>query len=301
MNDYKYILICGTQKAGTTSLFQYLADHPDICPSSVKETGFFLEPTYPFYKPRAFQYINGIDQINHYFTSCNHQKIRLEGTPSYLYSLKAPFFIRESLPDVLLLFMLREPVSRLISLYRYLRQIGFIDYKLSFEEFVQAQINVHEWSGFNSLYSGRYSEYLPNYFKIFHSEEIKVYKFTDLINTPREILTTICYLSNTDSSFYENYNFAIHNPSYGVRNHHVHHLYLKIGEQFSRSKYPTMPRLRYFLHAIRIKWDKVYNPLNLKRDSTILITDHTKAFLEDFYGGETKALADILGLKKFSW
>lgn len=114
MSEYKYILICGVQKAGTTSLFQYLADHPDICPSSVKETGFFLEPTYPFYKPRAFQYINGFDQINYYFTSCNHKKIRLEGTPSYLYSSKAPSYIKESLPDVLSIFMLREPVSRSI-------------------------------------------------------------------------------------------------------------------------------------------------------------------------------------------
>jgi hypothetical protein len=254
MSEYKYILICGVQKAGTTSLFQYLADHPDICPSSVKETGFFLEPTYPFYKPREFQYINGIDQINHYFTSCNHKKIRLEGTPSYLYSSKAPIYIKESLPDVLLIFMLREPVSRLISLYRYLRQIGLIDYKLSFDEFVHAQANEHEWTGFNSLFSGRYSVYLPNYLKIFSPEEIKVFKFTDLINNPRDLLTKICNIVNIDSAFYDDYGFAIHNPSFGVRNYHIHHMYLKIGEQFSRSKYPTRPRLRNILLRVRKKW-----------------------------------------------
>jgi hypothetical protein len=301
MSEYKYILICGVQKAGTTSLFQYLADHPDICPSSVKETGFFLEPTYPFYKPRTVQYVNGIDKINHYFTSCNHKKIRLEGTPSYLYSSKAPQYIKESLPDVLLIFMLREPVSRLISLYRYLRQIGVIDYKLSFDEFVDAQINVHEWPGFNSLYSGRYSEYLPNYFNIFSADEIKIFKFSDLINNPRDILGSICDLVNIDFTFYNNYRFAIHNPSFGVRNYQIHHLYLKLGEQFSIRKYSTKPRLRNILLRVRKKWDKLYNPINLKKDSKVSISEQTRAFLEDFYKDEDKALADILGLKNFSW
>ena len=301
MSDFKYILICGTQKAGTTSLFQYLADHPDICPSSVKETGFFLEPTYSFYKPRVYQYINGIEQFNHYFTACNQQRIRLEGTPSYLYSLKAPLFIRESLPDVLLLFMLREPISRLISLYRYLRQIALIDYKLSFDEFVQAQINVQKWTGFNSLYSGRYSEYLPNYFKIFSSEELKVYKFTELINSPQKILMSICNSMNIDPSIYEKYGFAVHNQSFGVRNYHIHNLYLKIGEQFSRSKYPTKPRLQSFLQAIKGNWDKIYNPINLMRESPVAISDQTRSFLEEFYGGEVEALSRILGSEEFSW
>ena len=37
------VIIGGTQKAGTTSLFRYLADHPSVCPSSIKEVDFFLK------------------------------------------------------------------------------------------------------------------------------------------------------------------------------------------------------------------------------------------------------------------
>ena len=37
------VIIAGTQKAGTTSLFRYLADHPSVCPSSIKEVDFFLK------------------------------------------------------------------------------------------------------------------------------------------------------------------------------------------------------------------------------------------------------------------
>ena len=36
------VIIAGTQKAGTTSLFRYLAGHPAVCHSSTKEVDFFL-------------------------------------------------------------------------------------------------------------------------------------------------------------------------------------------------------------------------------------------------------------------
>ena len=38
-----YIIISGTSKAATTSLFKYVADHPEVCPSYVKQTNYFLD------------------------------------------------------------------------------------------------------------------------------------------------------------------------------------------------------------------------------------------------------------------
>lgn len=45
--DHQYLIIGGTPKAGTTSLYKWLSDHPDVCPSSLKETRFFLDWDYP--------------------------------------------------------------------------------------------------------------------------------------------------------------------------------------------------------------------------------------------------------------
>ena len=42
-----FLIIAGASKAGTTSVFNYLANHPQICASVAKETRFFLDLDYP--------------------------------------------------------------------------------------------------------------------------------------------------------------------------------------------------------------------------------------------------------------
>ena len=47
LSDHRFLIIGGTSKAGTTSVFNYLASHPQICASEEKETRFFLDLDYP--------------------------------------------------------------------------------------------------------------------------------------------------------------------------------------------------------------------------------------------------------------
>ena len=42
MTDVPFLVMVGTYRSGTTSLFRYLSDHPQVAPSSLKETGYFL-------------------------------------------------------------------------------------------------------------------------------------------------------------------------------------------------------------------------------------------------------------------
>lgn len=53
--EKKFIIIGGTSKAGTTSLYRYLSDHPMISQSKLKETGFFLDGFYKKESKYAFQ------------------------------------------------------------------------------------------------------------------------------------------------------------------------------------------------------------------------------------------------------
>lgn len=45
--NHRFGIIGGGSKAGTTSVFNYLADHPEICAADAKETRFFLDADYP--------------------------------------------------------------------------------------------------------------------------------------------------------------------------------------------------------------------------------------------------------------
>src|SRR3954453_7759178 len=72
------VLIAGVNKAGTTSLFVSLSEHPRVAPSAVKETRFFLPARYGKTVPPE-------DVYDQYFTVLPDTRARLEATPSYFY------------------------------------------------------------------------------------------------------------------------------------------------------------------------------------------------------------------------
>ena len=71
-------IIAGVNKAGTTSLFVSLSTHPDVAPSSIKETSYFLPPRYG--EPLASASV-----WEGYFAHAGERAVRLEATPSYFY------------------------------------------------------------------------------------------------------------------------------------------------------------------------------------------------------------------------
>ena len=104
-------IIIGAAKAGTTSLYALLDRHPDIFMPAHKEPEFFA---------RDDHYAKGIDSYATLFEGATpHQQV---GEASTLYSL-APFFghtagrIKAHLPQVKLIYVMREPVARAYSFY----------------------------------------------------------------------------------------------------------------------------------------------------------------------------------------
>ena len=134
--DYRYLIVGGTTKAATTSLFAYLADHPAICAATYKETRFFLSSDYPL--PSKYRYKGNIEEYNVLFSDSDETQLRMESTPDYLYCEEARERIATSLPYAKLAFSLREPISRLISWYRFAKQIGKLPQTLNFDAYVES-------------------------------------------------------------------------------------------------------------------------------------------------------------------
>src|SRR6266513_2759700 len=96
--NYKFLIIGGTSKAGTTSVFNYLTNHPQIC-SFTKETRFFLDTDYPLPSDKRYEK-NGPEAYLSFFESGGYQPSenwRLEATPDYLYSPSTAHAIRKTL------------------------------------------------------------------------------------------------------------------------------------------------------------------------------------------------------------
>src|SRR6185503_15252511 len=103
------LIIGGVHKAGTTSVFTYLSQHPDVCASSVKEIGFFMPLKYGEQLPSLQEYAQ-------YFSNCvSSKRYLLEASPSYIYGKEviAERIKKELGVSIKLIFILRNPADRL--------------------------------------------------------------------------------------------------------------------------------------------------------------------------------------------
>ena len=106
-------IIGGVQKGGTSWMCRTLKRHPQIFMSEKKELEFFWKDSL---------YARGLDWYGEHFRDAGGAKALGEATPSYLYSEVAPERIARALPDVKLIFSLRNPIDRAYSAYWHNRR-----------------------------------------------------------------------------------------------------------------------------------------------------------------------------------
>lgn len=218
MNKNPNLIIAGVNKAGTTSLFAYLSAHPDIFPSSIKETCYFLplrynQPLAPFEK-----YLD-------YFRLSKDERYLLESTPGYFFGGdNLVRTLKETLPDAKLIISLRNPVNRLISFYRFKKNHLELASDIRFQEYVNKcqsiqnsdfiDKNLNKYFG---LEGGKYIEYIKAW-DLFSPKNILFVDFDELKSSPDLCLNKICAWLNIDSSFYSSFNFNSHNKSVEIKN-----------------------------------------------------------------------------------
>jgi hypothetical protein len=111
-------LIIGAQKSGTSSLYNYLTQHPDVCPALVKEIRYFNK-----YFSKGTNWYRGHFPSSLYISYVNkisgRDMITGDGTPSYLSDPYVPRRVFEVIPQVKLIVLLRNPVDRAYSHYQH--------------------------------------------------------------------------------------------------------------------------------------------------------------------------------------
>ena len=198
-------LIIGAAKAGTTSLYYYLKQHPQIFMSSVKEPRFFaLEgEELNFQNPDNainFTSITNFIDYTSLFESVTNEIAVGEASPLYMYSNKAIDRIHKYIPEVKLIAILRNPVDRAYSSYKHLIALE----KSTFAEALLEEENrinnnwAHLWHYKNA---GYYYKQLKPYFDRFDKSKIKILLFEDLMSKPLELLREIFSFLEVDTTF----------------------------------------------------------------------------------------------------
>jgi len=303
LKEHSYLIIGGTTKAATTSLFSYLAAHPQVCASSLKESRFFLDADYPVLSKYKFE--DGLDKYEKLFQHCHDaQSLRLEATPDYLYSPATPQNIKSSLPKVKLAFILREPISRLISWYKFAKQIGQLPPNLSFEDYLQEQLQAIKAElprpqHMRALEQGRYSVYLKPYFDLFSQDNIHIAFQEELSRQPTFVLKEFCDFVNIDPTFYSDYHFKILNSTKAMKNTDLHRLYMQFRFQVRKSVY-NKPAVRAILRQLRMLFEQFYFRINTQPSEQIVIPSSVKEILNAYYRQEAQELASLIG-KAVPW
>jgi hypothetical protein len=104
-------VIAGAQKAGTTSLFDYLSGHPDCAASLAKEVHYFDD-----------HFALGENWYRMHFPPAagdEHARQCFESSPYYMFDPRVPGRMRELLPQTKIIFLLRNPVSRAYSHFQH--------------------------------------------------------------------------------------------------------------------------------------------------------------------------------------
>jgi len=295
MSTKRHAIIAGVNKCGTTSVFRYLARHPEILASRIKETRFFVREDVP---DDSRTYVNYLENFE---SERGEDRVLLEASPSYFTSgASAAQKIRQILPNVKLVVLLRDPVTRLASYYRSARVYdnyanAFVR-NMDFPEFVSAALDAAKAGHSNSprekefiraVGQGTYVRHLREFGGELRDEQIEYFFFENLVTDTRGVMKAVCQFLEIDADFFDDFEFSVENKSRAYRSS----LLQKVGYQLNM-------RLEPFFNArpgLRRLAQTLYRRINEKskaKDTDFDATSIEK--LTEFYRRDSRQLGGIL-------
>jgi len=183
-------VICGTQKGGTTALYSYLREHPEICMADRKEVHFFDNETL---------FVNVKPNYSQYHVSFNPReshKLLGEATPIYMYWHDAPRRIWEYNSDMKLIVILRNPIDRAYSHWnmeknRNTESLAFWD-AIQNEGVRCREALPYQHRVYSYIDRGFYLNQLRKLWHYFSTENVLVLKNEYLKKQPDKCLKDVC-------------------------------------------------------------------------------------------------------------
>ena len=229
-------LVIGAPKAGTTTLYQYLNQHPQVYMSPIKEPRFFCND------------IKSID-LNNYsalFKGVTSEIAIGEASPQYLFNPIAPEQIHHYLPNAKLIAILRDPAERAYSDYIMRHYLMRRRTKVpgSNEQEIVAEVAKITQDGW-IVNTGYYSTLLQRYFDLFEREKIRVYLFEDLKSNPDALMADIFQFIGVNKNHTIDYSVSVYNKSGIPKNEAFYNLINNFRILSNKKLLPLLPVILY--------------------------------------------------------
>lgn len=300
--EKQYIIIAGTNKGGTSSLFNYLANHPQACGSFIKQTNYFLSNEYPHVRQNSiFKY--GKESYDSFFRDYSDNQICfVDASPDYMYDSEAVVRMSnyfKSSDNFKIIFILRNPIQRFISWYNFGKQIRAYDEISDIRGFYRKNIenlnaNIENIPFMNILKTGNYSQYIKPYIDTFGQDKVEVLFYEDMVKDTQGFMKSLSSKLGIDAVFYEDYDFLTFNKTVSVKNKTFDSLYRLI----RKSLFFALNRSQFLFDVskgVRVFFTKGYRYLNTtKKDKEQLPID-IKNELILYYQSERFKLSELVG------
>ena len=214
---YPNLVVAGAPKCGTSSLYFWLAAHPEVAASREKET-FFWAPEVNRFNTRCNHIQHGPDAYASLFAHTAGAKVRFEATAPYIYYSEAWTGLSRLPEKPLVLFVLREPAARTQSQYLFeLHRTKRIS--ATFADYLK---------GAHILNHGHYMRYLAEWEANLGRDHLIIWQFEKVTRDPRSAMKSLATQLGIDPDFYNDFDFAVRNETVAIRSRRLHRLGLRL-------------------------------------------------------------------------
>lgn len=280
----RFLVIGGAEKCGTTSLFGYLASHPGARISLQKETDHFRSD-HP--DPAAYLACFGGPAAG--------DPVHVESSPAYLAEAGhvAPR-IAAAVPQARLAFVLRDPVDRLRSSFRFYQSRLHVPAAMDFDRFVQTCLawerdpqrapthGMKAWH-LGAADRGRYERHLPAFEARFPPEQLLLLPYARLRDDVAGCTQALAAFAGLDPSHFDGFAFARENVSFRARHRGLQRVAVRVNDSLE-GFWRRHPGVKRRLLAL-------YKRLNAEPLQADALTPATQAALDDYYA-PTRAFLD---------
>jgi hypothetical protein len=280
------LLIIGVAKAGTTSMYRYLGQHPDIGTADAKELRYFSALRYG-------EELGPIEGYSKHFEHCTNERYRMEATPGYYAGGRTVAdAIETMLPSPRVLVLFRDPVDRCWSWFRFVRSTARIPKDMGFSEYIQRceELNREGVDGqrvnqpFWGLGGGCYDNWLEAWLDVF-GDRFRVGFFEDLVRDPRAATEETCRWLGIDPSPCATVRYHVENKTVQYKNKPLQKAALAVNRHSERffTRHPGVKR------ALRSAYYRVNSE---DFDNRMTVSERDR--LREFYAPHNERLAAML-------
>ena len=278
-------IVIGGHKCGTTSLHQYLGQHPEIIMPQFKGEDILKKPTIDIKKYHQ-QYIN-----------IANKTVAGEVSSAYLYSQKACKNIKNYFPEAKIIAVLRNPFDRAFSHFNDMPKTHpLAQQNCNFEELCRNPANFLDR---NVIFLGLYYSYIKVFLEEFKREQICILLFDDFVNNKQKYYRSLFDFVGVDSSFMPNTSIILRKGGKtNIKNNRIKKFFndksLLRSVVGSTIKPFTTPEQR---RLIFLKTKNMF----IKRKSSSSLAYELKQNLVDFYREDILKTQDLLNIDLSHW